>query len=294
MLRREPAPIAYHARMKTLSGKVVAITGAASGMGRSLALECARRGADLALVDVDVPGVEDTARRARARRLGARVEVQRLDVADRDAIYAWAATVEQTLGGADLLVNNAGVSLSASVEKMTDADFHWLFDINFWGVVNGTRAFLPQLKKKPEAHVVNVSSVFGIIGVPTQSAYCAAKFAVRGFTESLRQELADTNVHVSCVHPGGIKTDIVKRGRHYEDPTGESTSTEEAARGFEATARTTADEAARVILRGVLRDDPRILIGADAVAIDVMARLAPRRYDAIVTRAARAGARRRK
>lgn len=280
--------------MKTLSSKVVAITGAASGMGRSLAIECARRGADLALVDIDVKGVEDTAAKARAARLGSRVEVQKLDVADRDAIYAWAATVETKLGGADVLVNNAGVSLSASVEKMTDEDFRWLFDINFWGVVNGTRAFLPQLKSKPEAHVVNLSSVFGIIGVPTQSAYCAAKFAVRGFTESLRQELASTSVRVSCVHPGGIKTDIVKRGRHYEDATGQATSTDVVAKSFEQGARTTADDAAKVILRGILSDNPRILIGADAVAIDVMARLAPRRYDAIVTRAAKLGARRSK
>ncbi len=278
--------------MKTLSGKVVAITGAASGMGRSLAIECARRGADVALVDIDVKGVEDTGAKCRAARLGTRVEVQRLDVADRDAIYAWSEAVESKLGGADVLVNNAGVSLSASVEKMTDDDLRWLFDINFWGVVNGTRAFLPQLRKRPEAHVVNLSSVFGIIGVPTQSAYCAAKFAVRGFTESLRQELADTNVRVSCVHPGGIKTDIVKRGRHYEDATGQATSTDVVAKSFEQGARTTADEAARVILRGILSDNPRILIGADAVAIDVMARLAPRRYDAIVTRAAKIGARR--
>jgi butyryl-CoA dehydrogenase len=280
--------------MKTLSSKVVAITGAASGMGRSLAIECARRGADLALVDIDVKGVEDTAAKARSARVGSRVEVQKLDVADRDAIYAWAATVEAKLGGADVLVNNAGVSLSASVETMTDEDFRWLFDINFWGVVNGTRAFLPQLREKPEAHVVNLSSVFGIIGVPTQSAYCAAKFAVRGFTESLRQELSSTNVHVSCVHPGGIKTDIVKRGRHYEDATGQKTSTEVVAKSFEQGARTTADEAAKVILRGILSNNPRILIGADAVAIDVMARLAPRRYDAIVTRAAKLGARRAK
>lgn len=279
--------------MKTLSSKVVAITGAASGMGRSLAIECARRGADLALVDIDLAGVEDTAKKARATRPGSRVAVQKLDVADRDAIYGWAQTVEAELGGADVLVNNAGVSLSASVEKMTDEDFRWLFDINFWGVVNGTRAFLPQLRSKPEAHVVNLSSVFGIIGVPTQSAYCAAKFAVRGFTESLRQELASTNVRVSCVHPGGIKTDIVKRGRHYEDATGQATSTEVVAKSFEQGARTTADDAARVILRGILSDEPRILIGADAVAIDVMARLAPRKYDAIVTRVAKIGARRR-
>jgi butyryl-CoA dehydrogenase len=279
--------------MKTLSGKLVAITGAASGMGRSLALECVRRGADVAIVDIDQAGVEETAARAKSSRLGAKVDAARLDCGDRDAIYAWAARVEKSLGGADVIVNNAGVSLSASVEKMTDQDFHWLFDINFWGVVNGTRAFLPQLRKKPDAHVVNLSSVFGLIGVPTQSAYCAAKFAVRGFTESLRQELAGTSIHVSCVHPGGIKTDIVKRGRHYEDALGQDTDTSTAAADFAKAARTTADDAARVILRGVLKNEPRVLIGADAVAIDAMARLAPRGYDAIVGRAVKAGARRR-
>jgi NAD(P)-dependent dehydrogenase (short-subunit alcohol dehydrogenase family) len=278
--------------MKTLSGKVVAITGAASGMGRALALECARRGSDLALVDVDVAGLEETAARARASRSGARVRAERLDVSDRAAIYGWAAAVEEELGGADVVVNNAGVSLSASVERMTDEDFEWLFGINFWGVVHGTRAFLPQLRKRPEGHVVNLSSVFGLIGVPTQSAYCAAKFAVRGFTESLRQELAESSVRVTCVHPGGIKTDIARRGRHYEDATGESVEAEEVARRFEKQARTTAEEAARVIVRGVLRDEPRILIGADAVAIDAMARVAPRGYDALVRRVARAGARR--
>ena len=279
--------------MKTLSGKVVAITGAASGMGRELAIECARRGSDLALVDVDVEGLEETARRARKERPAARIETGRLDVADRDAMYAWAARVEAKLGGADLIVMNAGVSLSASVAKMTDADFHWLFDINFWGVVNGCRAFLPQLQQKPDAHIVNVSSVFGLIGVPTQSAYCAAKFAVRGFTESLRQELDGTSVHVSCVHPGGIKTEIVKRGRHHEDALGGQADPAVVAREFERSARTTATEAAAIILRGVLRNEPRILVGADAVVIDAMARLAPRRYGALVTRAAKRGARRR-
>lgn len=279
--------------MKTLTGKLIAITGAASGMGRSLALECVRRGADVAIVDIDQAGVEETASRARSSRLGAKVDAAKLDCGDRDAIYAWAQRVNDTLGGADAIVNNAGVSLSASVEKMTDKDFHWLFDINFWGVVNGCRAFLPQLRQKPDAHVVNLSSVFGLIGVPTQSAYCAAKFAVRGFSESLRQELRGSSVHLSCVHPGGIKTDIVKRGRHYEDAMGNATDTRVAAIDFEKAARTTADEAARVILRGMLKNEPRILIGADAIAIDAMARLAPRRYDEIVDRAMKATSRRR-
>lgn len=279
--------------MKTVSSKLIAITGAASGMGRSLALECVRRGADVAIVDVDEKGVEATAATARASRLGAKVDARKLDCGKRDEIYAWADHVRTKLGGADAIVNNAGVSLSASVEKMTDADFQWLFDINFWGVVHGCRAFLPQLREKPDAHVVNLSSVFGFIGVPTQSAYCAAKFAVRGFSESLRQELAGSSVHVSCVHPGGIKTDIVKRGRHHEDALGNKPDHEVAVREFERAARTTADEAARVILRGMLRDDPRILIGTDARVIDTMARLAPRGYDAIVRRATQRAAERR-
>lgn len=278
--------------MKTLTGKLVAITGAASGMGRSLALECVRRGADVAIVDVDLDGLERTAREARSSRLGARVDAMRLDVADRAAIYAWAARVKKDLGGADAIVNNAGVSLSASVEKMRDEDFEWLMNINFWGVVNGCRAFLPQLREKPDAHVVNLSSVFGLIGVPTQSAYCAAKFAVRGFSESLRQELAGSSIHVSCVHPGGIKTEIVKRGRHYEDATGGQPELDRMVRDFDAAARTTADEAARIILRGMLRDAPRILVGPDAYAIDAMVRLAPRRYDAVVRRATQAASRR--
>jgi NAD(P)-dependent dehydrogenase (short-subunit alcohol dehydrogenase family) len=279
--------------MKTLSGKVIAITGAASGMGRSLAIECARRGADVAIVDVDEPGLQATVASVRAARPSVRVDATKVDCGRREQIYRWAVRVQEKLGGADAIINNAGVSLSASVEKMRDEDFAWLFDINFWGVVHGTRAFLPQLRDKRDAHIVNVSSVYGFIGVPTQSAYCAAKFAVRGFSESLRQELAGSSIHVSCVHPGGIKTEIAKRGRHYEDANGNAIDDMgELARRFDAAARTTADEAAQVILRGVLRNEPRILIGADARLIDTMARLAPRKYDAVVTRVAKAASRR--
>jgi NADP-dependent 3-hydroxy acid dehydrogenase YdfG len=266
--------------MKTLDNKLVAITGAASGMGRALALRCAALGSRLAIADVDLKGVEATAERA--RQAGAEVDAIRLDVADRAAIYAWAARIGETMGGADVLVNNAGVSLSHSIEKMKDEDFEWLFNINFWGVANGCKAFLPQLKSRPEAHIVNISSVFGIIGVPTQAAYCAAKFAVRGYTETLRQELADTKVGVTCVHPGGIKTEIARRGRHYEDALGGATSTERAAAEFERQARTTAEDAASAIASAILKNNPRLLIGADAVAIDVIARAAPVGYARLV------------
>lgn len=271
--------------MKTLRGKVVAITGAASGMGRALALQCASLGSRLAISDIDEKGVQDTAEQARAR--GAEVDAIRLDVADRKAIYAWADRVKEMLGGADVIINNAGVSLSHSIESMSDEDFEWLFNINFWGVANGCKAFLPQLKAKPEAHIVNTSSVFGIIAVPTQAAYNAAKFAVRGYTECLRQELASTNVHVTCVHPGGIKTEIARRGRHYEDPMGRATDTATAASEFEKLARTSAEDAADAIIKAILRDRKRLLIGPDAYAIDLVARLFPSGYDRLVARAVR-------
>ncbi len=275
--------------MKTLKGKTVVITGAASGIGRALSLDCASRGAKLALADVDEACLQSTASEARAR--GADVVETQLDVADRAAIYLWAADVEKRLGGADVLINNAGVSLSHSIEKMSDEDFEWLFNINFWGVVNGCKAFLPQLRARPEAHVVNLSSVYGLIAVPTQAAYNASKFAVRGYTEALRQELSETNVRVTCVHPGGIKTDIVRRGRHYEDIAGGATDVERSAANFERAARTSPEAAAGAIVRAILRNQPRLLIGADARVIDVLARLLPASYDPVVTFIARLGAR---
>jgi NAD(P)-dependent dehydrogenase (short-subunit alcohol dehydrogenase family) len=267
--------------MKTLATKTVVITGAASGIGRALALECATRGSRLAISDVDESGLAETAHAARSH--GAEVDTTRLDVADRAAIYAWAAHVRERLGGADVLVNNAGVSLSHAIERMSDEDFEWLFNINFWGVVNGCKAFLPQLRERPEAHIVNLSSVFGIIAVPTQAAYNAAKFAVRGYTEALRQELRATGVGVTCVHPGGINTNIARRGRHYETTDGAPTTTTQAATEFERVARTSPASAARAIVGAILHDRERLLIGADAHVIDWVARLMPVRYDRVVS-----------
>lgn len=268
--------------MQTLGGKTVALTGAASGIGRALAVRCARAGSSLALVDIDEVGLAQTAEQARAH--GVEVDTRRLDVSDKAALYEWAAHCEQRFGGADVLVNNAGVSLSQAVERMKDEDFEWLFGINFWGVVNGCKAFLPQLRARPEAHIVNLSSVFGLLGVPSQAAYNAAKFAVRGYSEALRQELADTSVRVTCVHPGGIKTNIVRRGRHYEDPLGGPVDTAKSAEEFEKAARTTPEEAAEAIVRAVLHEKPRLLIGADAYVIDWLVRLLPASYPAVVRR----------
>ncbi|MEH6561284.1 MAG: SDR family oxidoreductase, partial [Marinobacter sp.] len=188
--------------MKDLKNKVAVVTGAGSGIGRALAKALAMRGCRLALSDVNEEGLAETA----AAIEGSEVRTYRLDVGDRDAIYAHAAEVAKDFGQVNIIINNAGVALSASVREMTDADFEWIMNIDFWGVAHGTRAFLPHLIASGDGHVVNISSVFGLIGVPTQSAYNAAKFAVRGFTESLRQEmkLEKQPVAVSCVHPGGI------------------------------------------------------------------------------------------
>jgi NAD(P)-dependent dehydrogenase (short-subunit alcohol dehydrogenase family) len=268
--------------MKTLANKVVAITGAGSGIGRALALRCVRAGAHVAISDVNQAGLDETAEAGRKAAGAGRVFAARLDVGDRDAIYAWAANVRKELGPADVIVNNAGVSLSQTVAEMRDEDFRWLMDINFWGVVHGTRAFLPHLQERPEGHVVNISSVFGIIAVPTQSAYNASKFAVRGFTESLRMELAGTKVRVTCVHPGGIDTNIVANGRHYQDPSGNRTDVATLAKSFRKDARTSPDEAARQIVEAILHDQPRLLIGVDAMLIDRMQRLLPATYDRLV------------
>ena len=268
--------------MKTLSNKIVAITGAGSGIGRALALRSADLGASLAISDINEASLAETASLVRPKQ--PRVHTARIDVGQRDAIYAWADQVKSEVGPVDVLVNNAGVSLSQTIAQMRDEDFYWLMNINFWGVVHGTRAFLPQLLSRPEAHVVNLSSVFGLIAVPTQAAYNASKFAVRGFTEALRQELARTNVRVTTVHPGGIKTNIVRNGRMLQDTAG-GTDPEAVAREFDRIARTTADEAARQIVEAILREKPRLLIGMDAVLIDRMQRLLPASYDGLVAKA---------
>lgn len=266
--------------MKSLERKVVAITGAGSGIGRQLAVQLAGMGAALALSDVNEKGLAETvALIGPTHRL---VTSQRLDVADRAAVFAWADQVRKDHGTAHVVINNAGVSLSATVAEMKLEDFEWLMNINFWGVVAGTQAFLPGFLAQDEGHVVNVSSIFGIIGVPSQSAYNAAKFAVRGFTESLRQELVDTGVRATCVHPGGIKTNIVRGGRHFSDIHGGKADTQALIKEFDSIARTSPEEAARVIINGILKDKPRVLIGQDAMMMDRLARSMPSSYDKVM------------
>jgi NAD(P)-dependent dehydrogenase (short-subunit alcohol dehydrogenase family) len=274
--------------MKDFTGRVAAITGAGSGIGRALAIDLAQRGAHLALSDVDETGLAETVGRCEGR--GVKVTSQRLDVADRDAVFAWADAVVADHGQVNLIFNNAGVALTATVESMTVEDFTWLMDINFWGVVHGTQAFLPHLKASGEGHVINISSVFGLISIPSQSAYNAAKFAVRGFTDSLRMELEIEGAPVSSttVHPGGIKTNIVRNSRL--DPSAAAVAGNDKAQlavDFDKVARTSPAKAARVILAGVEGDKRRVLIGPDARLFDLAARLPAGVYQRVIIQGAR-------
>ena len=258
--------------MKGFGGRVAAITGAGSGIGRALARELAGRGCHLALCDIDDVGLAETV--TLCEGLGVKVTSQRVDVADRTAVEAWAEAVVADHGRVNLVVNNAGVALGATVEAMAVSDLEWLMSVNFWGVVNGTKAFLPHLEAAGEGHVVNLSSVFGLVSVPCQSAYNAAKFAVRGFTDALRMELEITGSPVSCttVHPGGIKTNIARNARIDPSATalagGRDTVVE-----FDKIAMTSPERAARVILTGVERNRRRVLVGPDAKVIDLASRL---------------------
>lgn len=270
--------------MKDFADKVAVITGAGSGIGRALALDLAGRGARLALSDVNEDGVAATA--ASCLAVGAKVEHQVLDVADRAAFDAYASQVVDAHPRVDLLVNNAGVSLTGPVLALELDDIEWIMSINFWGVVHGTKAFLPHMVNARSGHVVNISSIFGVVAVPGQAAYNASKFAVRGFTEALRQEMlnARTGVAVSCVHPGGIRTNIARGGRFAAGVDAKATGDL-----FDRIARTTPEVAAATILRGVEKDRARIFIGPDAFAIDGMQRLLGSAYQGIVRRAAGRG-----
>jgi NADP-dependent 3-hydroxy acid dehydrogenase YdfG len=258
--------------MSYFEGKSAAITGAASGIGRALAVALSQSGCRLHLADIDSAGLEQT--RSLLAPGGADTSVRRLDVADQAAVADWAAAIEAGDQSVDIVINNAGVAYSARVDASDYGEMQRLMDINFWGVVHGTRAFLPQLMRATPGHLVNLSSIFGIIGVPTQSAYNAAKFAVRGFTESLRQETAASGLHVCCVHPGGVRTNIARNSRGGSA----ALSPDERAAHFERFARTSADAAAAQILRAVEKRRPRLLIGRDARVVDRLARVFPSAY----------------
>jgi short-subunit dehydrogenase len=274
--------------MKNFSGRVAAITGAGSGMGRTLALQLAQRGCHLALSDVNQAGLTKTAELARVH--GVVVTSEIVNVADRAAMESWAERSNAAHGKINLIFNNAGVALSATMEGVEYADFEWIMGINFWGVVYGTKAFLPYLKASGEGHIINTSSLFGLCAQPGMGGYNASKFAVRGFTEALRQELdlQKCGVSATSVHPGGIKTNIARDSRVSKSIEGllVKDASKSGAR-FEKLFITTADSAAQTILKAVERNSRRVLVGPDAKATDLLVRFFPSYYQVVLSYLAR-------
>ena len=267
--------------MTLRNDSVAVITGAASGIGRALAVRLAEEKiAGIAVADVDYAGLQETA--AMVTTLNVAVTAHVVDVAKLDQIQRFAAEVIEKHGRVTHLINNAGAGVVGTFEHHSIEDFEWLMGINFWGVVYGCKVFLPYLKQQDPAHIVNVSSVFGLIGPPEQTAYSSSKFAVRGFTESLRHELEETNISVSCVHPGGIKTNIVRNSRVGKEAPDEWKP--QAAKLFDKIAKTTPETAADIIVKGIIAKNPRILIGKDARTIDIISRLFPRKCLGILER----------
>ncbi len=258
------------------SGRCAVITGAGSGIGRALALQLNRQGCALYISDINADTLQETVQQM--ERSDIACDHQTLDVADRQAMHAWAERIAAARGSVDIVINNAGVALGDRVDEMSYENLDWLMGINFWGVIQGSMAFLPLLKKAEQGHLVNISSLFGIIAAPTQSAYNAAKFGVRGFTESLRQEMKGSNVHVCCVHPGGIATNIARDSRGGDS----ASSPDDRDRQFRKFARTTPESAAAQILRAVEKKKPRLLLGTDAKIATFLSRLFPVRYPEIM------------
>ncbi|BAX93884.1 SDR family NAD(P)-dependent oxidoreductase [Mycobacterium shigaense] len=264
--------------MQRFAGKVAVVTGAGSGIGQALAIELGRSGASLAISDVDTEGLAHTEEQLKA--IGAPVKADRLDVTEREAFLLYADAVKEHFGKVNQIYNNAGIAFTGDIEVSQFKDIERVMDVDFWGVVNGTKAFLPHLIASGDGHVINISSIFGLFSVPGQAAYNSAKFAVRGFTEALRQEmiLAKHPVKVTTVHPGGIKTAIARNATAAEglDP-------DQLAKLFDKRlARTSPEQAARIILDGVHKNRARVLVGADAKILDIMVRLLGSGYQRVV------------
>ena len=256
--------------MKRFTDRVAVVTGSAGGIGRAVAEALATKGCHLALADIDEVGLAETARRVEA--LGRRATTYRIDVSDRAQMEAFVAAVEADHGRVDVLVNNAGVTVAATFEEQSLDDFAWVVGINLWGVVHGCKLFLPLLRRQDEAYVVNLSSMFGLVGMPRQTSYCATKFAVRGFSESLAVELAATSVRVLSVHPGGVRTNIAKSAR-YRGPRAEKLRAN-TVRFFEQRGMTPADAASRIVA-AMERNAERLLITPEAHVTDVIKRAYP-------------------
>ena len=264
--------------MEGFAGKTAVVTGAGSGIGRALAIELARSGAELAISDVDTEGLAVTEERVKA--IGARVKTDRLDVTQREAFQMYADAVNNHYGKVNQVYNNAGIAFIGDIEATEFKDLEHVMDVDYWGVVNGTKVFLPHLIASGDGHVVNISSVFGLLSAPGQGAYTAAKFAVRGFTEALRQEMiiAAHPVKVTCVHPGGIKTAIVRNAM-----AAEGRDKDRVAKTFDKRlASTSPRKAARIILDGVRKNRPRVLVGNDARALDILARATGSGYQRLI------------
>ncbi len=260
--------------MKDFRGKVVVITGAGSGMGRDIAVKLARRGARLAISDITPDGLAVTEKLV--TEAGAEVHSQLLNVAEREAVLTYADTVAEHFGVVNVVFNNAGIAHHGEIERTEFKDIERVMDVDYWGVVNGTKAFLPHVIASGDGHIVNTSSLFGLLAEPGQAAYNSAKFAVRGFTEALRQEMiiAKHPVEVSCVHPGGIKTAIARNATVSGDHDQKAT----AAFFDRYLARMTSEDAAEVIIEGVRKNKARILVGTDAKILDLSVRLVASKY----------------
>ncbi|MCW3125465.1 MAG: 3-oxoacyl-(acyl-carrier-protein) reductase [Bacteroidetes bacterium] len=260
--------------MKNFNQKIIVITGAGSGMGRYMAIRLAAEGATVLLSDINEEGLNET--KSMIEEGKGLCKTYKVDVGDKEQVYAFAASVIAEFKYIDVLINNAGMSIGeATLNEIPLADFEKLINVNMWGVIHHTKAFLDVMLTRPEAAIVNTSSVFGLMGIPSQIPYCVSKFAVRGFTDSLRLELKGTNVAVTCVHPGGIDTNIVSNGIHYKDK--EATVAQ-----FKRVVITSADKAAAIIISAIQKKSKRVMVGPDAKLIRFMTQLSPNTVDRVI------------
>jgi NADP-dependent 3-hydroxy acid dehydrogenase YdfG len=264
--------------LKFLGGKVIALTGAASGIGRSLAIKLAENGSHLAIADIDKQGLKDT---LELLPKGSKASIHIVDVANRERVYSWAEEVVKEHGHVDCIINNAGVASSITIEDISYEDFDWVFNIDFYGVLYGAKAFLPYLKQRPDAHIVNISSVNGFFPFPENGPYNCAKHAVKALNQTLLQELRKTSVNITSVHPGGIKTNIVRNSRYKDDHSSDN-KFQKRIREFDRIAATTPEKAADIIIKGILKNRKRQLVGIDAVVIDILCRLMPQAFSNFV------------